>query len=82
MLLADTLLERAVSEGPHTYWRFMEHRAPDPLLPRGVGWMQGAAGIAGFLLGLSRLLEEGRDFVPLGRMDTWWALPAPSSGAA
>jgi hypothetical protein len=79
--LADTLLERAVQEGPHTYWRFVEHRAPEPLLPPGVGWMQGASGIAGFLFRLSRLLEEGRESAALGRMDTWWALPATSSGA-
>jgi hypothetical protein len=73
--LADTLLERAVADGPHTYWRFVEHRAEEPLLPPGVGWMQGAAGIAAFLFQLSRLLEEGRESAPLGRMDTWWAIP-------
>jgi hypothetical protein len=76
--LADTLLDRAVPEGPYTYWRFLEHRAPEPLLPPGVGWMQGAAGISAFLFRLSRLLEEGRESVPLGRMDTWWALPSGS----
>ena len=36
-------------EGDRAYWRFVEHRNDDPLLPPGVGWMQGVAGIAGFL---------------------------------
>ena len=39
----------AVREGDHACWRFIEHRAEEPLLPAGVGWMQGAAGIAAFL---------------------------------
>ncbi|MEP6816011.1 MAG: lanthionine synthetase LanC family protein [Marmoricola sp.] len=77
--LADTLVERAVVEGPHTYWRFVEHRAPEPLLPPGVGWMQGAAGIAAFLFRVSRVLQgglDGRDAATVARMDTWWALPS------
>ncbi len=52
--LADTLVERACVEGDRAYWRFVEHRNDDPLLPPGVGWMQGAAGIAGFLFEVSR----------------------------
>ncbi len=48
-VLADALVERAYVEGDRAYWRFTEHRNPEPLLPPGVGWMQGAAGIAGFL---------------------------------
>lgn len=72
--LADTLVERARRDGPHAYWRFTEHRASDPLLPPGVGWMQGAAGIVAFLFRVSRVLEDGQ--VPaVPRMDTWWALP-------
>jgi hypothetical protein len=47
--LADDLADRAYVEGDRAYWRFTEHRNEDPLLPPGVGWMQGAAGIAGFL---------------------------------
>jgi hypothetical protein len=47
--LADALVSRAHFEGDRAYWRFVEHRNEDPLLPPGVGWMQGAAGIAGFL---------------------------------
>jgi Lanthionine synthetase C-like protein len=47
--LADTLVDNAHVDGDRAYWRFVEHRNPEPLLPPGVGWMQGAAGIAGFL---------------------------------
>ena len=75
--LADTLVERAVSEGPHAYWRFIEHRKPDPLLPPAVGWMQGAAGIATFLFRASRTLHAGTEAAPVPRMDTWWALRLP-----
>jgi lantibiotic modifying enzyme len=72
--LAQVLAERAVVDGPHAYWRFIEHRNPDPLLPPGVGWMQGAAGIAAHLFRVSRVLEDGRDAAAIPRMDTWWAL--------
>ncbi|MDI5976088.1 lanthionine synthetase LanC family protein [Amycolatopsis magusensis] len=76
--LADTLVERAVQDGPHAYWRFIEHLAPEPLLPPGVGWMQGAAGTAAFLFRIRRVLRDGRDATPVTRMDSWWALPTPS----
>ena len=74
--LADALVDRAVRDGPHVYWRFVEHRVADPLLPPGVGWMQGAAGIAAFLFRISRVLEAGRDAAAVPRMDNWWALRA------
>jgi lantibiotic modifying enzyme len=74
--LADAIVERAIRDGDHTYWRFVEHRNEDPLLPPGVGWMQGAAGIAAYLFRLARVLEGGRDATAVPRMDTWWALPA------
>ena len=73
--LADTLVDRAVVDGPHAYWRFIEHRAPDPLLPPGVGWMQGAAGIAAFLFRVARIAANGRSAPAVPRMETWWALP-------
>jgi lantibiotic modifying enzyme len=73
--LADTLVQRAILDGPHAYWRFIEHRDPEPLLPPGVGWMQGAAGIAAFLFRAARVAEEGRGAAAVPRMDTWWALP-------
>jgi hypothetical protein len=47
--LADSLVERAYVEEDRACWRFVEHRNPEPLKPPGLGWMQGAAGIAGFL---------------------------------
>ena len=71
--LADTLVDRALHEGPHAYWRFVEHHAEDPLLPPGVGWMQGAAGIAAYLFRVARAGEAGRAAPVVSRMDTWWA---------
>jgi hypothetical protein len=70
-LLADTLVEHAIHEGG-TYWRFTEHRNEDPLLPPAVGWMQGAAGIAAYLLHTARVVEQGVEAAPQPRMDTWW----------
>lgn len=51
--MAEALVERAVVEDDRAYWRFTEHRAAEPLLPPGTGWMQGAAGIAAFLFEVS-----------------------------
>jgi lantibiotic modifying enzyme len=73
--LADVLVERSLREGPHANWRFLEHRAPDPVLPPGVGWMQGAAGIGAFLFRTARVVEAGRTAPAVRRLDTWWALP-------
>lgn len=67
--MGDTLVRHAYPEG---YWRFLEHTAQDPLLPPGVGWMQGAAGIAAYLFRLQRTLDG--DHRPIPRMDNWWAL--------
>lgn len=72
--LGDVLAERAVVEGPHAWWRFVEHRAEQPLLPPGVGWMQGAAGIAAFLFHLDRVEVEGSAAEAVPRMDSWWAV--------
>jgi hypothetical protein len=73
--LADTLVERAVREGTQAYWRFIEHHAAEPLLPPGVGWMQGAAGSAAFLFRVSRIVQNAPKADAVPRMDTWWALP-------
>ncbi len=70
--LADALVERAVHDGPHACWRFVEHRDEDPLLPPGVGWMQGTAGIAAHLFRTARVLRDGRDAPAVARLDTWW----------
>ncbi len=74
VVLADALVERASGEGPHRWWQFVEHRAEQPLLPPGVGWMQGAAGIAGYLFRLGRVLGQGADASAVARTDTWWAV--------
>lgn len=73
-VLGDALVERAYVDGDRACWRFTEHRNDDPLLPPGVGWMQGAAGIAAYLLRLSRVLREGRTTPTVARLDTWWNL--------
>ena len=70
--LADALVERAIHDGPTAYWRFVEHRNDEPLLPPGVGWMQGAAGIAAYLFRIERVL--GGEQRAVERMDNWWAL--------
>ena len=74
--LADALVERAIDSDGYAFWRFVEHRNDDPLLPPGPGWMQGAAGIAAYLFRLARLLDEGREAAAVARMDTWWAMPS------
>ena len=70
--LADAVVGRAIHDGPSAYWRFIEHRNDEPLLPPGVGWMQGAAGIAAFLFRIERVLDGSHEAVE--RMDNWWAL--------
>ncbi|MET8763764.1 lanthionine synthetase LanC family protein [Lentzea sp. NPDC004782] len=70
--LADVVVERAIPDGSGVCWRFVEHRNPEPLLPAGVGWMAGAAGIAGFLFHAARFAQGDTTSVP--RLDTWWAL--------
>lgn len=70
--LGDALVERAFHDDGTAYWRFVEHRNEEPLLPPGVGWMQGAAGIAAYLFRLQRTLDGGTDAVE--RMENWWAL--------
>ena len=72
--LADTLVDRALVDGDRACWRFVEHRNPEPLLPPGVGWMQGTAGIAAFLFRCARIGRQGRAAEAVARMDTWWAL--------
>ena len=59
LALADDLVGRATVEGDRAYWRFVEHRNPEPLLPAGVGWSQGAAGVAAFLFEVGRPADRG-----------------------
>jgi lantibiotic modifying enzyme len=67
-VLADTLVDRAVRDGENVYWRFIEHSNAEPLLPPGVGWMQGTAGISAFLFRASR---DGR---AAPRIDNFWCV--------
>jgi hypothetical protein len=74
--LGDALVERAMVEDGRAYWRFLEHRAEEPLLPPGVGWMQGAAGISAYLFRLSRFVEQGRGAPVAPRLESWWVTEA------
>ncbi len=74
--MADALVERAIRDDDGARWRFLEHRRDPPLLPPGTSWMQGAAGIAAFLLRLARVTDEGLRAPVVDRPDQWWAVPA------
>ncbi|MFF5140504.1 lanthionine synthetase LanC family protein [Streptomyces sp. NPDC013157] len=74
--MGDALVERAVRDGDGARWRFVEYRIETPLLPPGTSWMQGAAGIAAYLLRLARYLDTGPDAPVVDRPDQWWAVPA------
>jgi lantibiotic modifying enzyme len=74
--MGDALAGRAIRDEAGARWRFLEHRQDPPLLPPGTSWMQGAAGIAAFLLRLTRVIEDGRDTPVIDRPDQWWAVPA------
>jgi lantibiotic modifying enzyme len=75
-VMGDALVERAVRDEDGARWRFLEHRKDPPLLPPGTAWMQGAAGIAAYLLRLARFLETGPEAPVVDRPDQWWAVPA------
>jgi Lanthionine synthetase C-like protein len=74
--MADALVDRAIRDQAGARWRFLEHRQEPPLLPPGTAWMQGAAGIAGFLLRLARVMNDGLGAPVVDRPDQWWAVPA------
>ena len=74
--MADALAERAICDHAGARWRFTEHRQDPPLLPPGTSWMQGAAGIAAFLLRLARVMDKGLTAPVIDRPDQWWAVPA------
>ncbi len=79
--MGDALVGRAVRDGDRACWRFLEHRAAEPLLAPQVGWMQGAAGIAAFLFRAGRVLRHGPGATAVARMDAWWSLPdTPAPG--
>jgi hypothetical protein len=74
--MADALVDRAIRDGAGARGRFLEHRQEPPLLPPGTAWMQGAAGIAAFLLRLARVLDDGLGAPVVDWPDQWWAVPA------
>ncbi|MFF7329929.1 lanthionine synthetase LanC family protein [Streptomyces sp. NPDC008150] len=74
--MGDALVERAVRDAAGARWRFVEYRQEQPLLPPGTSWMQGAAGIAAYLLRLGRFVGTGPDAPVVDRPDQWWAVPA------
>jgi len=74
--MADALAERAIRDGAGACWRFTEHRRDPSLLPPGTSWMQGAAGIAAFLLRMARVIDSGPAAPVVDRPDQWWAVPA------
>ena len=74
--MADALVERAIRDRAGARWRFTEHRQDPPLLPPGTSWMQGAAGIAAFLLRTARVMDQGLTAPVADRPDQWWAVPA------
>jgi hypothetical protein len=74
--MADALAERVIRDDAGARWRFLEHRQDPPLLPPGTSWMQGAAGIAAFLLRLARVTDDGLHAPVIDRPDQWWAVPA------
>ena len=74
--MGDALVERAVRDDAGARWQFLEHRVDPPLLPPGTSWMQGAAGIAAFLLRLARVLDDGLTAPVVDRPDQWWAVPS------
>jgi lantibiotic modifying enzyme len=74
-IMGDALVERAIRDDAGARWRFIEYRQDPPLLPPGTSWMQGAAGIAAFLLRLARVLETGPTAPVVDRPDQWWAVP-------
>jgi hypothetical protein len=73
--MGDALVERAIRDRTGARWRFLEHREDPPLLPPGTSWMQGAAGIAAYLLRLTRVIQDGPSAPVVDRADQWWAVP-------
>lgn len=71
-VMADAICERAICDDSGTRWRFVEHRIEQPLLPPGVGWMQGAAGIAAYLFRVCRVVGNGLDAPRVTRPDAMW----------
>lgn len=57
--LADDVVSRTVRQGIGVAWSNTEHKNPKPELPPQPGFMQGAAGVAGWLARLDRASSGG-----------------------
>ena len=58
-VLASDVLDRRIEDEEGIRWTHTEHRLDPPELEPDLGWMQGAAGIAGWLLRLHRVERDG-----------------------
>jgi lantibiotic modifying enzyme len=58
-VLASDVLDRRIEDEEGIRWSHTEHRLDPPELAPELGWMQGAAGIAGWLLRLARVERDG-----------------------
>jgi lantibiotic modifying enzyme len=67
--LSRDVLTRAISDDTGTRWSNTEHTASPPELPPRCGWMQGTAGVAGWLLRLARVHDDGLESPRLDRPD-------------
>ena len=67
VILAQDVLSRRIADESGVRWSHTEHRNDPPDLEPDVGWGQGAAGIASWLLRLARVGEQGPDAAKL-----WW----------
>ncbi len=56
--LAADVLDRSIIDDDGVRWSHTEHKVSPPELPPSPGWMQGAAGIAGWLLRLTRVQQD------------------------
>ncbi|MDR2987067.1 MAG: hypothetical protein LBV34_19740, partial [Nocardiopsaceae bacterium] len=65
--LAVDVLNRSINDESGVRWGHTEHQQDPPELEPGVGFMQGTAGIASWLLRLSRVQRDGPDAATL-----WW----------
>jgi lantibiotic modifying enzyme len=68
--LAADVMNRRIADTAGVRWSHTEHRAKPPDLEPAVGWMQGAAGIAGWLLRLIRVHAAGAGAAQLTWPDT------------
>lgn len=76
-VLADDVLSRSIADEDGVRWSHTEHRVIPPDLPPSVGWMQGAAGIAGWLLRLARVRRDRA-----ARRLSWPDMPRLAPGPA